>query len=49
MVLEDGGTKAARSALVHLFMTHAVADHQCVYYVRSDPLSVSYFDAIAKP
>jgi hypothetical protein len=49
IVLEDGGTKAARSALVHLFMSHAVADHQCVYYVRSDPLSVSYFDAIAKP
>ena len=49
MVFEDGGPKATRSGLTHIWMTQAVVDRQCIYYVRADPNSLSYFDAIAKP
>ena len=50
MALLDADNKTIGSApLKHIDQVHAVADEDCVYYVRVDPSGVSWVDAVAKP
>jgi hypothetical protein len=48
-VLDADNKTIARAPLEHIDQTHAVADGECVYYVRVDRSGVSWFDAAAKP
>jgi hypothetical protein len=46
----DGAGKTTRKLISQqIFMESAVADEDCLYYARMDPLETAYIDALARP
>ncbi len=48
-VLDASGKVTHVEPMKHIYMRHAVADDQCVYYVRIDPSGVTWWSAIPAP